>query len=513
MLRITIPLVLIMLAAVHTALPSVEISGISVTVPFFSPDGNGIQDVTGLRFDVVSDQDTVYVWVTVRDDLGAPIRTIAEAEPREPGTVSKIWDGRTSSGQMAGEGAYTFEISAAAGSDSDGPYSAAVMLDTTSPAFTTLIYPNPYTPGLPFADTALVVDVAIVGSQPDDWLTIWIANDDPAETLCTNQLADGDRTYTCLWDGRGKADGIYSLGVRVWDRAGNSDEASYLVDLDLEGPWAAISYPNVTYMSLFPDSVKGKAFDRNGIESIGLRFYNNTEYMVPTVVANGDTILWHTPWPESLMIEDQFRLELRTVDSLGYESTKSFSLTIDMTAPDVPSFEPLPQQVSEPDLDVSGTSSPNDSVLIYLNDSVTRRVKCSSTGIFQTALHLELGDNSIYAIAKDLTGNRSSSSAVQTVSYTEDVGIYVPERLGPGSRIEVNLDRPADVVMLRIFSADGYYVASVSLDEPGLYSEFEWDLMDSDGNPVRNGLYLLVFEIRYDDGKTLIDKSMVVVSR
>jgi hypothetical protein len=151
--------------------------------------------------------------------------------------------------------------------------------------------------------------------------------------------------------------------------------------------------------------------------------------------------------------------------------------------------------------------------LIYLNDSVTRRVKCSSTGIFQAALRLELGDNSIYAIAKDQTGNRSSPSAVQTVSYTEDVGIYVPERLGPGSRIEVNLDRPADVVTLRIFSADGYYVASVSLDEPGVYSEFEWDLMDSDGNPVRNGLYLLVFEIRYDDGKTLTDKSMVVVSR
>jgi flagellar hook assembly protein FlgD len=513
MLRSTIPLALIMLVAVYPTFASVEISGISVTVPFFSPDGNGIQDLTGIRFDVASDHETVYIWVTVRDDLGSQVRTIAETEPREPGTVSKVWDGRTSSGQLAGEGTYTFEIVAMAGSDSDSDRSATVVLDTTTPAFTTLIYPNPYTPELPFADTVLVVDVTIVGSQLDDWLSIWIANDVPAETLCTNQIADGDTTYTCLWDGRGKADGIFSLVVRVWDRAGNSDMASYLVDLDLEGPLAEITYPNVTYMSMFPDSVKGRAFDRNGIESIGLRFYSNTEYMVPTVVPDGDTLLWHTAWPESLMIEDQFRLELRIADSLGYESTKLFSVTVDMTAPEVPSFDPLPRQVSDPNLSVSGTSSGDDSVLIYLNDSITGRVRCSSTGIFQAALHLQLGDNWIYAEAKDQTGNRSSSSAVQIVTYTEDVGICVPERLGRGSRIEVNLDRPADLVTLRIFSADGYYIASVNLEEPELYSEIQWDLKDSDGNPVRNGLYLLVFEIRYDDGKTLIDKSMVVVSR
>lgn len=493
---------------------SVEISAISVTVPYFSPDGDGTQDLTGIRFDVESDHDTVYVWVTVRDDLDNPVRTIAEAEAREPGTVNKIWDGRNSAGQYSADGTYTFEIVAMAGSDSDDDRSATVVLDTAPPAFTTLIYPNPYTPGLPFADDSLTIDVTVTAAQPDDWLMAWIANDEPPETLCTYQLDRSDTTHTCFWDGRNKSDDLYNLFVRVWDRAGNSDEASYTVDLDIEGPWATFTRPQQAYMVGFPDSVKGKAFDRSGIDSIGLRFYGNTEYMpVNETFTGSDTLAWYVVWPESLKIEAQFSLQIYTSDRLGHESTKSFSLTIDMTAPAVPTFDALPQRVSEPDLAVSGTSTSDDSVMIYLNGQIAARVRCSPTGVFKATLQLELGANSIYGVAKDKTGNQSSPSATEIVSYTEDIGVLVPELLEPGSEIELNLARSADRITLRIFSSDGYYIDTVVLEEPDLYNEFEWDLNDSDGNPVRNGPYVLVLSIEYVDGTVSTDKMIVVVSR
>jgi hypothetical protein len=387
------------------------------------------------------------------------------------------------------------------------------VLDTTSPTFATLIYPNPYAPGLPFADTLLVVDVTTSSTQPQDWLTVWIVNEEPAETLCTHQLTEGDAVYTCHWDGRGKSDGAYEVFVSAWDRAGNSEEASYAIALDQGGPWAAFTFPTETYMTAIPDTVRGRVFDRSGIDSIGINFYSNTEYLPVSTVPGTDTLSWHVAWPESLKIEDAFRLQVYAADSLGYESTKSISLTIDMTAPDVPSFDPLPQEVSEPTISISGTSSSNDSVLVYLNDHLDNRIQCSAGGTFQSTLHLQIGTNSIYGIAKDRAGNRSSPSSVITVTYSEAVGIFVPERLRSGSRIEINLARMADLITLKMFSTDGYYISTTTIDEPELYNVLEPDLMDSDGNSIRNGPYLLVLEILYGDGTTSVEKFLVVVAR
>jgi hypothetical protein len=40
-----------------------------------------------------------------------------------------------------------------------------------------------------------------------------------------------------------------------------------------------------------------------------------------------------------------------------------------------------------------------------------------------------------------------------------------------------------------------------------------WDLTDTDGTQVKNGPYALVFEIKYADGSTSVEKKAVVVAR
>jgi flagellar hook assembly protein FlgD len=501
-----------------SAVASVEISDISVTVPFFSPDGDGVQDMTGIRFEIVSDQAEVYLWVTVTDQAGTPVKTLAEGEARSPGSVYKIWDGSRGSGVPAAEGVYEFEVIAIAGPDSDGPYFAAVVLDVTPPDFTTLIYPSPYAPGLPLADSVLTVEVTVTNSEPDDWLSAWLIAGAEPETLCTQQVVYSDTSYVCTWDGRSKEDGVYELSVQMWDRAGNAGQGLYLINLDLEGPVISIDSPAAAYLDSFPTSVHGTIDDRNGVDWIGVRFSAGMDYTEVEPYDPGqpeEPQQWSIGWPETLDSEGTYDIGVLARDSVGYETSAVRTVTVDMTPPSVPEFSPVPEKVGQPDLAVSGTCSPNDSVVIFVNGWVNARTVCNPAGAFVAPIQLELGANSIHAVGRDRSGNQSEQSETIVVTYEEVAGINVPERLPSDVDPEVNLTKDPDQIALRIYSIDGYYIQTLVPKDlpPSRHNEFEWDLTDADGRPVKNGLYLLVFEIVYADDTEDIEKRVVVVAR
>jgi flagellar hook assembly protein FlgD len=509
-------LTLFILVLPVTVSGSVSISEISVTVPFFSPNDDGVQDLTGISFEVASDHDTVYIWISVTDEGDNPVKTLAEAEAREPGAVYKLWDGTDASGAAVSEGGYSFEIVAMANSDSDGPYSAGVVLDKTAPNFTTLIYPNPYVPRLPFADSLLTVEITGIDTEPDDWLSLWIMNQDLPETLCTTQLIHGDTVYTCTWDGHEEADGTYELFVGMRDRAGNSNQASYSVNLDASGPTITFTYPDKAWLDSVPTSVTGWVFDQSDVDSIGLRFSEETEYSAVNVTPSGDTLFWYIDWPEELQQGGTFNLACFAGDSVGYETVRTFVVYVDTTTPGVPVFD-VPDKVSSADITVRGTSSPNDSVFVYLiwpeasEDSA--RVLCNAQGSFEADFEIGIGRNLFRAFARDRAGNESDWSDTAAVVYDETAGITVPEKLDPGAKIDVNLSKPASEVVLRVFSIDGYHIVTETWQPKDLYNEFEWDLKDADSKDVKNGLYLLVFQILFADGNESVEKRVVVVSR
>ncbi|MFH1311692.1 MAG: FlgD immunoglobulin-like domain containing protein [Candidatus Eisenbacteria bacterium] len=513
MLRFLTLLILVLPVSVSG---SVSVSEISVTVPFFSPNNDGVQDLTGISFKVGSDRDTVYVWISVTDQQDNPVKTLAEAEAREPGGVYKLWDGTDASGAAVSEGIYSFDIVAMANSDSDGPYSAGVVLDRTAPNFTTLIYPSPYVPGLPFADSILTVEITAIDTEPDDWLSLWIMNQALPETLCTTQLIHGDATYACTWDGREEADGTYELFVRVRDRAGNSNQASYSIKLDARGPVVEFTYPEKAWLDSVPTSVAGWVFDQSDVDSIGLRFSQDSEYLPVNIMSAGDTLIWNVEWPEDLRHGGTFNLGCYAGDSIGYETVKTFVVYVDTTIPVTPVFDAL-DRVSSADVTMRGTSSPSDSVFVYLirpgASEKSAGVLCNAAGRFQADFELGIGRNLFRAFARDRAGNESDWSDTAIVVYDETVGITVPEKLDPGARIDVNLTRPASEVILSIFSVDGYHIVTKTWQPNDLYSEFEWDLKDADNKDVRNGLYLLVFQVSFADGGQSVEKRVVVISR
>jgi hypothetical protein len=495
------------------ALGSVEITDIRVENPAFSPNGDGVQDSSAVDFTVASDLNWVLVWVWVTDDEGRTVRTLADDEAAEPGSLAKGWDGRDSAGEPAPEGQYTFRLYARAGQDTTPTFSAGTMLDLTHPVFSTLISPNPYTPDLPMADSVVSVKVMVEASEPEDWLSAYVVTEAQPETLCTVRLDLGNTTYECTWDGRAKDDGTYPLRVELYDDAGNISAASYAIRLDTHGPSLGITDPQEGHLNLFPERAGGFATDPSGIDSLGFRFTADSQYGPVVIEASGDTLYWYVPWPDDLHTDGSYRLEILAVDSPGHTAQVSKEVVIDTEAPNAPELHPLPAVVHYPRLTVTGSCSGRDSLLLYLNSEIAMRLACPAGGTFAADLALLEGANTIQAVARDKAGNQSPPSALVTVSYIKEIGIDVPERFGPDSVIRFTLSKEADRITLRVYTLDGSYVASTAKASPDLVDEMTWDLKDSDGKDVLNGVYVMVFETAYGDGDRSVERQAVVVAR
>jgi flagellar hook assembly protein FlgD len=510
----TLNLVLLFIALFPAlACCSVRITDIKVENSVFSPNGDGVLDSSYVSFSVITDLGWAAIWVWVTDAGGTTVRTLAADQAAAPGTVEKAWDGRTASGQRAPEGNYAFRMYARAGEDTTPAFSAGILLDVSAPTFSTLISPSPYAPDLALADSLLSVKVFIEGSEPDDWLSVSVTVDELPETLCTEQLDLGDTTYECTWDGRSESDGVYALGVAVYDKAGNRNEAMYAVDLDIQGPSLAITGPARTYLDALPERVAGFAFDRSGIDSLGFRFLADAEYGPVMLEGSGDTLYWYVPWPEDLPPNRTYALQVMARDTPGHTTTATREAVIDTEAPQSPVLSPLPASASRPRVQISGTCSGLDSVFVYLNGEMEGGLVCSAAGTFSIDVMLAEGTNTIYAVARDKAGNTSPPSETLTITYTKVVGISVPEVFNPESIMDITLAQPADLITLRVYSLEGAYVATLSKRSPDLVDEMTWDLRDSQGEHVKNGAYLMVFEIDYSSGDRTVEKRAVVVVR
>jgi flagellar hook assembly protein FlgD len=505
-----IVLFLAVLALPAMAYGFVEVSNISVRPAAFSPNSDGVNDTTVVSFTTSSEAKSVRLYVDVVDASEDTVAVLADGEEHPTGEAAFTWDGTETGGGVAPEGVYEFVIVAADEFYTTPPYSASARLDITPPRFTTYIHPNPYTPDLPLADSVLTIELSVTDSEGGDLLTATISTEEPPETLCTYSLAPSDSTYICEWDGRESDDGRYDVLVRSSDPAGNSMEASYEADLDVEPPEISIESPSESFLNYIPTTYWVTAEDRNGIDSLKVRFYAASEFMVPDGYPRDECCY---TWPESLRVEDEFLLECVALDGVGRWGSNFRSVLVDTTPPERPVIAALPAKVGQPLLEVEGTGTGDDSVRVYVNDDLQKRAKISSGGTWSVTAVLELGSNTIYAVSADLAGNVSEPSETAAVEYTEATGIYVPEEFTASSAIEINLSREASRIVVRVLSLEGSYITTITEDNPDLYNEIEWDLTDAGGKQVKNGIYIFVIEVAYADGGNDMEKKAVIVSR
>lgn len=118
------------------------------------------------------------------------------------------------------------------------------------------------------------------------------------------------------------------------------------------------------------------------------------------------------------------------LSNFAYDLKKSGETieTSDKTPPPPPRFSELPAFTKNEKLEVSGNTEPAASVTISLNNE-TAEVLANNDGEFSQSFSLKKGENTLYAFAKDSSGNQSQDSKTYTIildKETPEVAVTKP---------------------------------------------------------------------------------------
>ncbi len=91
----------------------------------------------------------------------------------------------------------------------------------------------------------------------------------------------------------------------------------------------------------------------------------------------------------------------------------------DTTPPAPPRINDLPNFTNQVSIDVSGTTEPGAAVKLFLNDK-ENEVLADSDGKFSKKFDLKKGENTVYALAVDASGNQSQKSPVQKTIFDNE---------------------------------------------------------------------------------------------
>lgn len=91
----------------------------------------------------------------------------------------------------------------------------------------------------------------------------------------------------------------------------------------------------------------------------------------------------------------------------------------DMNPPIPPRFNALPKFTNATIIDVSGSSEPDSSVVIYLEGNKHETV-ADAQGNFSTKIDLNKSENNIFARTVDLAGNESEKSEIYVVTFDDE---------------------------------------------------------------------------------------------
>ncbi len=195
----------------------IAVSNLAVSLPFFSPNADTVQDTTTVSGSNSFD-DTTFT-INVKKTGGTIVRTNVSVGL----TFAYAWDGKNGSGVVQADGLYTFEVIATNGSASSTS-TITTTLDNTLPTASITaplngaVLSNIYTNG--------VTDVAVTGSNADANFNNWVSDFGLGSNPSTfTGLSSGSAPVTNgslgTWVTAPLTNGLYTLRLRAWDKAGN----------------------------------------------------------------------------------------------------------------------------------------------------------------------------------------------------------------------------------------------------------------------------------------------------
>jgi hypothetical protein len=534
---------------------ALDITRASVEPSPFSPNGDGVFDVTYIIFDLSDTADVVAVDISGSPRRPENSRTLSLPGPIAPGHYELAWDGRNNLGSTVADGRYAVTLQARRAAVVSPVLGLEAVVDLTAPVIDQVsVQPSLYAPLLP-GSSPTDVRIAFTVSRFD---TLFAGGDrvfvvvekvlghpGPKNTTDTlGVLRDsvvGDvASFHADWIpvADTSQEGVHTVRVEAWDRAGNhSGGGLWAVDLAVVGPTASLTSPpeppkvgsgtNI-YVPAFPDSIRGVAMDRptrdsnHFVDSVRVSF-GGGPFVEATLDNSTAEARWAVPFPgptDYFHRQGSLVLTIQTVSHIGYVASVTRSLYIDTIPPGPLTLSHTPAaRVARPDQIFSGLAPGSDSLFTTLTgpDGVLwqfARTVTSGTFAFGDTLLLSAGVNRVTFQGGDLAGHRSPLLTVN-MEYVPQAGVHAPEVFHPLNSFSARLSAPAASVEARIYRPDGSYVRRLYTEKAGDSAartsfDLEWDLMNDSGVLVGRGPYLCVVTVTYLDGTTEAHRLAVV---
>jgi hypothetical protein len=488
------------------------------------PDGDLKSDSTRVRYTLSAPATTVSLIVFEADSI-TPVDTLRAPASEIAATRDFYWKGRRWDGSPAPEGPYVVTLYARGTSNTDSLKSLPLFVDLTPPTVQVLsALPNPYAPGAPTSTTSVSFSFTVGDASPvyqgriPDELRYEFFNPGgtaivPVALTTTPSFTGASGNYVLAWDANQEttalADGEFHLTLTVTDVAGYTAKSTYYFDVDTRAPDVkATSLATGASVGTVPDSLRGYAFDKRGVDSLLVRYADNRPYqpIATTWVAN-DTLNFAVPLADSFSTEGAYQLDFHAVDNFGRATDYPFSFRYDTTAPPAPTLDPFRGANGTWNTNVyplSGTAEDGGDIAafvrVYRNGALLDSVSTFSSDDFEVDVPLEPGRNDVYAVLRDGAHNTSPPSNTLSINFETGAGFFAPAPFGPGDLFDVNANGTASGCTLRLFDLTGHLVIALEDDDTQQFYSFSWNGLNGSGVEVKKGPLVGVAAVDYPDG-------------
>lgn len=318
--------------------------------------------------------------------------------------------------------------------------------------------------------------------------------------------------------GSGAPEGVYWITAQAMslDSTTTASATPVQVFLDVTAPKDSLIEPSKLFTTSLVHEVKGVVSDANGLDHLEVTLFARGITLADSVCA--PCAAGPTPYdlfvPDSMAIADTMRITVDARDPAGNGRPRTVFVVADSIPPPPPVIDPIASPIDRDSVAVEGTANEADSVFITFDGVPAARERVLSGFRFDVRLRrFAQGTHMVVVQSQDKSGNLSPLSAPVSFVYQEELGVVLPERFVLGKYLQVNLSKPADAVLLRIYDLSGRLVKRLEDRSTKTIYEFAWDGSDQVGNPVGSGPYIVGVEADYTDGTKLAKRLAMVVTR
>jgi len=508
-------LLLFLIVFTHGAAHPSDIT-LVIDYPSISPNGDGIKDESPVYITLETNFDSLVV--TIKDDTQVLDTLLLEVNPGV-GSYIVQWEGKDSSELLLSDSEYLLELYATR-PDTTIIMQTTVIVDTSPPSIhIDRIEPGVFSPDNTDTTNKALIYYTVTGFNDGSKISATITDpEDNVEDIILNIFSD---TSCCLkWSPDNPISGIYTVSMLIEDLAGNIGTGEGYINVDADPPEILFITSIAEHTKQPPDSISGTIYDRSTIDSLSF-IWNDTLTIIPDEIYTlNDTTYWNIVILDSvsssgIYIDGNYSLGVYASDRFGQSADNTISFKIDTTTPDPPVLaQPAsPVLISEVELSYAADLDLHADFVVFfrLHEGDTSADTVASF-TSHPIIDLEEGKNEIWAKVTDKAGNESDESNHILVTYDTSSQNSFPEAFREPDDFIISTSRAAGKVIIQLFDLRGEKVRSISSIGPATYFKINWDLLNNDGEEVRNGAYLAVITVYYSDTKT-VDKGFVAVVR